>query len=144
MASEPCLDETGQCIAPENLLAWLRVTLAGGGEISDSLSDKANPPAIAAAPASASLTEWRIGENVPWSVAWSAEREFSLQMSDDFPSLLEGVQTERQGEGAGNVPPVHLKCAKIGRKLCPGPRFTRLVQRLRAQSAIAAPGNPAA
>jgi hypothetical protein len=180
--------------------------------------------------------QWRIGENVPWSVAWSAEQEFSLQMSDDFPGLLEVVQTELQGQGApqfaaqhvsrhragmadhlchvcgkrtsrrdrylfpvqsggfvtlpddsiryaGNVPPVHLKCAKIGKQLCPhlshtqgepvaypaeasrlmprpdivpglealartmppnvkivygcyrlfGPRFTRLVQKLRAE-----------
>ena len=206
--------------------------------ISDSLSPDGGIP-----------TGWRIGENVPWSVAWSAEQEFSLQMSDDFPGLLEVVQTELQGQGApqfaaqhvsrhragmadhlchvcgkrtsrrdrylfpvqsggfvtlpddsiryaGNVPPVHLKCAKIGKQLCPhlshtqgepvaypsedsrlmprpdivpglealartmppnvkivygcyrlyGPRFTRLVQRLRAESAIgaAAPENPTA
>jgi hypothetical protein len=208
-------------------------------KISDAFSNPGEPPLAA---------NWRIGENVPWSVAWSAELEFSLQMSDDFPGLLEVVQTDRQGQGvprfaaqhitrhragmaghlchvcgritprrdrylfpvqsggfvtlpddsiryAGNVPPVHLKCAKLGKQLCPhlshtagepvaypsedsrlmprpdivqgmealaktmppnvkivygcyrlfGPRFTRLVQRLRAAAAAGetAPDLPA-
>jgi hypothetical protein len=115
---------------------------------------------------------WQIGANVPWSVAWTGEQEFNIQMSDDFPGLLEVVQVQRQCVGspkfaaqhvmrhrigmaahlchvcggptpkrdryifpvqsggfvtmpdgspryAGNVPPVHLKCARLGQQLCP-------------------------
>jgi hypothetical protein len=117
-------------------------------------------------------TQWRIGENVPWSVAWTGEQEFNLQMSQDFDGLVEVVQVQRPGDGlpsfaaqhvtrhrlgmsghfchvcgkptrkqdrfifpvqsggfvtmpdesvryAGNVPPVHLKCAALGQRLCP-------------------------
>ena len=134
---------------------------------SHSLSGNAKFTAIAASPG-----EWRIGANVPWSVAWTGEQQFDLQMSEDFPGLLEVVQAQRQGEGspkfasqhvtrhrsgmaaqlchvcgrptpkgdryifpmqsggfvtlpddttryAGNVPPVHLKCATLGQLLCP-------------------------
>jgi hypothetical protein len=116
--------------------------------------------------------EWLIGANVPWSVAWTGEQKFNIQISDDFPGRLEVVQVERQGEGtpkfaaqhvtrhrrgmadhlchvcgrptpkgdrfifpvqyggfvtmpddsiryAGNVPPVHQRCAKLGLQLCP-------------------------
>jgi hypothetical protein len=123
-------------------------------------------------PKTVSPEAWRIGVNVPWSVAWTGEQAFSLQISDDFPGLFEVMQTERRGEGApkfaaqhvtrhrrgmadhlchvcgkptlkrdrylfpvqsggfvtlpddstryaGNVPPVHLRCAKIGKQLCP-------------------------
>ncbi len=119
-----------------------------------------------------SPSEWRIGVNVPWSVAWTGEQMFNLQMSDLFPGRIEVVQVERQGEGvpkfaaqhvtrhrrgmvdhlchvcgrrtlkrdryifpvqsggfvtmpdetmryAGNVPPVHLACARVGQRLCP-------------------------
>ncbi len=123
-------------------------------------------------PITASPEAWRIGVNVPWSVAWTGEQAFNLQISEDFPGLFEVMQSERQGEGApkfaaqhvtrhrrgmadhlchvcgkptlkrdrylfpvqsggfvtlpddstryaGNVPPVHLRCAKIGKQLCP-------------------------
>jgi hypothetical protein len=116
--------------------------------------------------------EWRIGGNVPWSVSWTGEQHFELRMSDDFPGLVDLVQTERPGEGkprfaalhvtrhrramagqlchvcgrptlrgdryifpvesgnfvtmpdesmryAGNVPPVHLSCARKASELCP-------------------------
>lgn len=136
------------------------------------LPSKQHFPFVATEAATSSPDAWRIGENVPWSVAWTGEQQFNLQMSDDFPGLLELVQVERQGEGepklasqhvmrhrrgmahhlchvcgrptskrdryifpvqtggfvtmpdeqtryAGNVPPVHLKCAKLGKQLCP-------------------------
>lgn len=140
--------------------------------VKDFLSNSRQLPAIDAETATSSASDWRIGANVPWSVAWTAEQQFDLQMSDDFPGVLEVVQTEKQGEGspqfaaqhvtrhrrgmaghlchvcgkftpsrdryifpaqsggfvtlsddsiryAGNVPPVHLRCARIGKILCP-------------------------
>lgn len=115
---------------------------------------------------------WRIGQNVPWSVSWTTEQNYDLQLSQDFPGLVDLVQEDRQGEGAprfaalhitrhrramagllchvcgkpttrrdryifpketggfvimpdesrryaGNVPPVHLACARRAQKLCP-------------------------
>ncbi|MBU6448421.1 MAG: hypothetical protein KGQ26_02230 [Rhodospirillales bacterium] len=115
---------------------------------------------------------WAIGKNVPWSVSWSGEQTYELQLSEDFPGLVDLVQLQRQGEGAprfsalhvsrhrigmvshkchvcgkttprgdryifpkesggfvvmpdesrryaGNVPPVHLSCARRAQKLCP-------------------------
>ena len=118
------------------------------------------------------LTGWKVGESVPWTVGWTAEQNFTLKTSTDFPGMLDLVQTERQGEGTpkfaqmhvtrhrlgmvnhlchvcgrktlrsdryifpaqsgaimpvigttdryvGNVPPVHLACAKRAQRLCP-------------------------
>jgi hypothetical protein len=115
---------------------------------------------------------WVIGKNVPWSVSWTGEGSYDIQLSTDFPGLVDLVQVERQGEGtprfaalhisrhrrgmarhlchvcgkptslrdryifpkesggfatmpdessryAGNVPPVHLACAKRAQQLCP-------------------------
>jgi len=115
---------------------------------------------------------WVIGKNVPWSVSWTEEQLYDLKLSDDFPGLVDLVQTERQGVGeprfaalhitrhrlgmaqhlchvcgkptpkrdryifpkesggfvimpdestryAGNIPPVHLSCARRSQKLCP-------------------------
>jgi len=115
---------------------------------------------------------WVVGENVPWSVSWSEEQSYDIQLSQDFPGLVDLVQVERPGQGsprfaalhitrhrlgmvrhlchvcgkptsprdryvfpkesggfvimpdestryAGNVPPVHLSCAKRAQKLCP-------------------------
>jgi hypothetical protein len=117
-------------------------------------------------------TEWVIGKNVPWSVSWTAEQSYDIELSIDFPGLVDLVQVERQGQGvprfaalhitrhrrgmarhlchvcgkptskkdryifpkesggfvimpdettryAGNVPPVHLSCAKRAQQLCP-------------------------
>jgi len=138
--------------------------------------------AFAREPASAGITEastaaspsnpWSIGANVPWSVAWTGEQSFTLQVSKDFPGLMDLVQVQRPGDGspkfaaqhvtrhrlgmvrhlchvcgeptlkhdryifpiqsggffalrdgsvryAGNVPPVHLECAKRAKRLCP-------------------------
>jgi hypothetical protein len=116
--------------------------------------------------------EWKIGLNVPWSVAWSDEQKYDVRPSLDFPGRMEVVQIELIGQGtpmfaaqhvmrhrlgmaqhfchvcgrrtlardryifpvqsggfvnlddgsprfAGNVPPVHLACAKRAQKLCP-------------------------
>ncbi len=113
-----------------------------------------------------------VGKNVPWSVSWTGEQAFSLQLSVDFPGLCDLVQSDQQGAGAprftalhvtrhragmarhlchvcgkptlrsdryifpestggfvempdgekryaGNVPPLHLSCAKRAQKLCP-------------------------
>jgi hypothetical protein len=115
---------------------------------------------------------WRIGANVPWTVSWSGEQSFDLQMSDDFPGLVDLVQAQAPGQRAprfaamhvtrhragmrdhlchvcgrptlkadryifpvesggfatmsdesrryaGNVPPVHLRCADRAKALCP-------------------------
>jgi hypothetical protein len=115
---------------------------------------------------------WRIGANVPWSVSWSGEQTFELELSDDFPGLVDLVQVQLPGEGtprfaamhvsrhragmrdhlchacgrptlkgdryifpvesggfaimpdesiryAGNVPPVHLRCAERAKAQCP-------------------------
>jgi len=115
---------------------------------------------------------WRIGENVPWTVAWTGEERFNLAPSAHFPGLTDLVQAQCPGVGtpkfaamhvtrhrmgmadhvchvcgkptlkrdryifpvqsggfvimpdeseryAGNVPPVHLRCAKRAQKLCP-------------------------
>jgi hypothetical protein len=115
---------------------------------------------------------WQIGANVPWTVSWSGEQSFDLQLSDDFPGLVDLVQAQLPGQGAprfaamhvsrhragmrdhlchvcgrptlkgdryifpvesggfatmpdesiryaGNVPPVHLRCADRAKSLCP-------------------------
>jgi hypothetical protein len=115
---------------------------------------------------------WIVGKNVPWSVSWTDEHSYDLQLSDDFPGLVDLVQIQRQGMGlprfaalhitrhrmgmaqhlchvcgkptprrdryifpkesggfvimpdesaryAGNVPPVHLSCARRAQQLCP-------------------------
>ncbi len=125
-----------------------------------------------AAPAAPDGARWRVGVNVPWTVSWTGEQHFDLQISDDFPGLIDLVQTQRPGEGlpkfaamhvtrhrlgmaqhlchvcgrrtlardryifpiesggfvtmpdesqryAGNVPPVHLACARRAARLCP-------------------------
>jgi hypothetical protein len=115
---------------------------------------------------------WVIGKNVPWSVSWTDEQSYDIQLSTDFPGLVDLVQVERPGQGiprfaalhitrhrlgmakhlchvcgkptvprdrfifpkesggfvimpdessryAGNVPPVHLACARRAQALCP-------------------------
>jgi len=45
-----------------------------------------------------SQTDWRIGENVPWSVSWTGEAGFSLRPSRDFPGLTDLVQRRHPGQ----------------------------------------------
>jgi hypothetical protein len=51
---------------------------------------------------------WRIGESVPWSVAWTAEKAFRLQKSTDFPGQWEVAQLEKPGEGEPVFAGVHV------------------------------------
>ncbi len=51
---------------------------------------------------------WRIGTNVPWTSAWTAESSFRLQSSADFPGLVEVVQKEDPGIGAPLFAAMHI------------------------------------
>ncbi|MGI9168642.1 MAG: hypothetical protein ACR2FH_00500 [Caulobacteraceae bacterium] len=51
---------------------------------------------------------WRIGESVPWSVAWSGETAFALRPSRDFPGMTEVGQVERPGVGEPLFAAVHV------------------------------------
>jgi hypothetical protein len=51
---------------------------------------------------------WRVGESVPWSVAWSGEKAFRLQPSTIFPGMIEVSQVERPGEGVPIFRGVHV------------------------------------
>jgi len=51
---------------------------------------------------------WIVGENVPWSVAWSGETAFALRRSRDFPGMTEVSQVERPGVGAPLFAAVHV------------------------------------
>ena len=52
--------------------------------------------------------QWRVGETVPWTVAWSGEHAFRLQQSADFPGMVELVQAERPGAGRPVFAAVHV------------------------------------
>ncbi len=51
---------------------------------------------------------WRIGENVPWTSAWSGESSYRLESSSDFPGLTEVVQAEEQGKGSPLFAAMHI------------------------------------
>lgn len=51
---------------------------------------------------------WRIGDTVPWSVAWSGEQAFRLQPSRDFPGMVEVDQAEQPGRGEPMFASVHV------------------------------------
>ena len=57
---------------------------------------------------------WRVGENVPWSVAWSGEQAFRLQKSVLFPGMIELSQAERPGEGVPIFGAVHVDRQRRG------------------------------
>lgn len=56
------------------------------------MADTHEPDASAASP-------WRVGESVPWSVAWTGEQSFRLAPSRDFPGFTDLIQTEAPGQG---------------------------------------------
>jgi hypothetical protein len=60
------------------------------------------------------VTDWAIGENVPWSVSWTAETNFNLQPSQDFPGLLDLVQEQRPGEGSPKFAAVNVTRQRMG------------------------------
>jgi ferredoxin len=113
-----------------------------------------------------------VGETVPWSVSWTAEKALELKPSVDFPGFIDLIQAQRPGVGSpvfgvlnvtrhrlgmvrrlchvcgrptakrdrylfplesggpvtladgevrygGNVPPVHLACARRAARQCP-------------------------
>jgi hypothetical protein len=51
---------------------------------------------------------WVVGENVPWSVAWTSEDSYSLAPDPDFRGLLEVVQSESLGVGTPRFAANHL------------------------------------
>ena len=63
---------------------------------------------------------WRIGETVPWVVAWSGEQDFDLRPSASFPGRIEIVQAERPGTGVPLLNGMHIGRQRLGlvRHLC--------------------------
>jgi hypothetical protein len=53
-----------------------------------------------ASPDFAGEVQWIVGVNVPWTVAWSAERDFVLRDSVLFPGKIEVGQIETPGMGS--------------------------------------------
>jgi hypothetical protein len=51
---------------------------------------------------------WTIGENVPWSSAWTGEVDFTLKPSADFPGLMDLVQKEDPGAGDPLLAVMHV------------------------------------
>ncbi len=58
--------------------------------------------------------EWRVGENVPWSVSWTGEQSFSLEMSEDFPGFVDLVQAQQPGLGAPKFAALHVTRHRMG------------------------------
>ncbi|WP_459678363.1 hypothetical protein [Acidisoma sp. 7E03] len=54
------------------------------------------------------MSDWRIGRDVPWSVAWSTEQAFRLRPSRQFPGWVDLVQQERPGFGAPKFAEMNL------------------------------------
>ena len=79
-------------------------------------------PVVGPAPLAslAPLPPWRVGDNVPWSAAWSGESAFALQPSLDFPGLTEVDQIEKPGFGEPLFAAVHVTRQRrgIARQLC--------------------------
>ena len=57
---------------------------------------------------------WRVGESVPWSVAWSGEQAFDLRNSTLFPGMIELTQAERPGTGVPIFGAMHVDRARRG------------------------------
>ncbi len=77
---------------------------------------------------------WVIGKNVPWSVSWTGEQLYDLQLSQDFPGLVDLVQREQPGVGAPRFAALHISRHRAGmvRHLChvcgkPTPRRDRYI-----------------
>ena len=59
-------------------------------------------------------TNWRIGDNVPWSVSWSGEDSFRLNASQVFPGYFDLLQTERPGAGSPRFAALHVTRQRLG------------------------------
>jgi hypothetical protein len=61
-----------------------------------------------------------IGGNVPWAVSWSAEQNFSLRPSVDFPGLVDLVQEEKPNQGSPKFAQMHVTRHRLGmaRHMC--------------------------
>jgi len=77
---------------------------------------------------------WVIGKNVPWSVSWTDEQSYDLQLSNDFPGLVDLVQIQRQGMGTPRFAALHITRHRMGmaQHLChvcgkPTPRRDRYI-----------------
>jgi hypothetical protein len=57
---------------------------------------------------------WRVGENVPWTVSWTAEQQFDLGISQHFPGCVDLVQSERPGRGAPRFRALHVSRHRLG------------------------------
>lgn len=57
---------------------------------------------------------WRVGESVPWSVAWSGEQDFGLRKSVLFPGMIELTQAERPGRGVPIFGAMHVDRQRRG------------------------------
>lgn len=51
---------------------------------------------------------WMIGEDAPWTVAWTGETSFRLAASVDFPGYQDLVQLEDQGVGTPIFAAMHV------------------------------------
>lgn len=51
---------------------------------------------------------WRIGVNVPWTVSWTGEQHFDLEISKDFPGTVDLTQRHSPGEGAPRFRALHV------------------------------------
>ena len=57
---------------------------------------------------------WVIGENVPWSVAWTGEASFRVVDSVDFPGFKEVDQRQQPGEGTPVFSTMHVTRQRRG------------------------------
>ena len=57
---------------------------------------------------------WRIGETLPWVIAWTGEAHFSAQASTVFKGLREVVQPHAPGEGVPMLRHMHLRRQRLG------------------------------
>ncbi len=57
---------------------------------------------------------WKVGVNVPWTVSWTGEQHFDLGLSQDFPGLVDLVQTDSAGVGAPRFRAMHVSRHRAG------------------------------
>jgi hypothetical protein len=75
-------------------------------------------------------SDWVIGKTVPWSVSWTGEQLFELQVSKDFPGLVDLVQVEKPGVGEPRFAAQHVTRHRAGMArhvchVCGKPTFQR-------------------